>query len=108
MSDTGAASVRSVWQRRMHRQINALVQGRRYPPFSEFGGVPKGHNRHTNDREETLVNLFKFAIVKDEKVDKDAKVVEEAQILVEPTHVLARDAAQASIVAARAIRIERK
>ncbi len=47
--------------------------------------------------------LFEYAIIKDEKKDKDGAVTEKAQVLVDVTRVLAKDMAQATTIAARAI-----
>lgn len=47
--------------------------------------------------------LFEYAIVLQEKKDKDGNVTEEAQILVAPTHVLAKSASDVNIIASRAI-----
>lgn len=46
---------------------------------------------------------FQYIVWKDEKRDKDGDVTEKAQILVEPKVILAADAAQASVRAAREI-----
>lgn len=47
--------------------------------------------------------LYEYAVLLAEKRDKDGEIKEAAQIVVEPTHVLARDEAQAGMIAARAI-----
>lgn len=49
------------------------------------------------------MQLFEYAILLDPKEDKDGSVVEEGEVLVAPTSVLARDQAQATLIAARAI-----
>lgn len=49
------------------------------------------------------MKLYEYAVVLDERRDGDDEVVEEARIVVEPTAVLARDDAQAQLLAARAI-----
>jgi hypothetical protein len=53
--------------------------------------------------EETMMKLFEYAVILDEKRDKDNELVEEAQIVVQPTTALARDDGQAQMLAARAI-----
>lgn len=47
--------------------------------------------------------LFEYAIILQEKTDKDGNVVEESAILVAPTYVLAKTASDVNIIAARAI-----
>lgn len=49
------------------------------------------------------MKLYEYAVVLDEKEDRDGEVVEEAQVIVSPTAVLARDDAQAQLLAARSI-----
>jgi hypothetical protein len=49
------------------------------------------------------VKLYEYAVWKDEKLDKDGEVVDQAVMLVEPTTVLADDDAQVAMLAARAI-----
>lgn len=49
------------------------------------------------------MNLYEYAVIKDEKRDKDGELVDEAELVVEPTPVLARDEEQAQLLAARAI-----
>jgi hypothetical protein len=49
------------------------------------------------------MQLFEFAIIKDEKKDKEGAVVEKAVVLVDVQRVLAKDAQQATLVAARSI-----
>lgn len=50
-----------------------------------------------------MKRLWEYAVILDEKLDKDDDVIEEAQLLVEPTYVLAEDVSEVNIVAARAI-----
>lgn len=50
-----------------------------------------------------MAKLYEYAVLLDEKRDKDGEVTEEASIVVEPTTVLARDDDQAQMLAARAI-----
>lgn len=52
---------------------------------------------------EETVNLYEYAVVLQPKHDKDGEIAEGARIVVEPRVVLARDAAQAGMIAARAI-----
>lgn len=47
--------------------------------------------------------LFEYAVILDEKRDKDGDVTQAAELLVEPTHLLATNQAQAEMIAARAI-----
>jgi len=47
--------------------------------------------------------LYEYAIVLKEKRDRDDEVVEEAEVLVKPTTILARGDSQAQMIAARAI-----
>lgn len=49
------------------------------------------------------MQLFEFAVIANEKVDKDGDVTERAELIVEPTTMLARDKDQAVMLAARAI-----
>lgn len=50
--------------------------------------------------------LYEYAVILNEKRDKDNEVTEEAQIVVAPTTILARDEKQAQLLAARAIPAE--
>lgn len=50
-----------------------------------------------------MAKLYEYAVLLDEKRDKDGEITDEAAIVVEPTTVLARDDGQASMLAARAI-----
>jgi hypothetical protein len=49
------------------------------------------------------MKLYEYAVVLDEKRDKDDDVSDEAKVIVPVTAVLARDDAQAQLLAARAI-----
>jgi hypothetical protein len=49
------------------------------------------------------VKLYEYAVVLDEKRDKDDEITEEAQVIVPVQTVLARDDAQAQLLAARSI-----
>lgn len=49
------------------------------------------------------MQLFQYAVIKTEKLDKDGEVTDPAAIVVEPTTILARDQKQAELLAARAI-----
>jgi hypothetical protein len=49
------------------------------------------------------MRLYEFAVVREEKEDRDGEIVQEAKIVVEPQAILARDDAQAQILAARSI-----
>lgn len=49
------------------------------------------------------MKLYEFAVIMDERTDADGEVVEMARIIVKPTTVLARDDAQAQLLAARSI-----
>ena len=49
------------------------------------------------------MKLYEYAVILDEKEDRDGEIVEEAEVNVEPTAVLARDDAQALLLAAGAI-----
>jgi len=49
------------------------------------------------------MRIFEYAVILSEKRDKDGDETEPARIVVEPTTVLARDEAQAQMLAARAI-----
>lgn len=50
-----------------------------------------------------MAMLYEFAVIRDEKRDKDGEVTEVAAIVVPVQTVLARDADQAQLLAARAI-----
>jgi hypothetical protein len=54
------------------------------------------------------MQLFQYAVFKDEKLDKDGEVVDEAEVLVEPTTILGRSAEQVSLRAAMEIPAEHK
>ena len=49
------------------------------------------------------MKLYEYAVILDEKTDRDDEIVEEAKVVVEPQAVLARDDAQAQLLAARSI-----
>ncbi len=49
------------------------------------------------------MKLYEYAVVLDEKRDKDDDITEEASVVVPVTAVLARDDAQAQLLAARSI-----
>ena len=49
------------------------------------------------------MKLYEYAVIRDEKEDRDGNVVEQAEVIVPPTAVLARDDAQAQLLAARSI-----
>ena len=49
------------------------------------------------------MKLYEYAVVLDEKTDRDDEIVEEAAVVVPVTTVLARDDAQAQLLAARSI-----
>ena len=49
------------------------------------------------------MKLYEYAVVIDEKRDKDNEITEEASVVVPVTAVLARDDAQAQLLAARSI-----
>lgn len=49
------------------------------------------------------MKMFEYAVVLNEKRDKDGEIVEEAEIIVPITQVLARDEGQAGLLAARQI-----
>ncbi len=49
------------------------------------------------------MKFYEYAVVLDEKEDRDGEVVEEATVVVPVTAVLARDDAQAQLLAARSI-----
>jgi hypothetical protein len=50
-----------------------------------------------------MAQLFEYAVILQEKRDKDGEKVSPAEIIVAPTTVLARDEGQAQMLAARAI-----
>jgi len=50
-----------------------------------------------------MAQLYEYAVILNEKRDKDGEETEPAKVVVEPTTVLARDEAQAQMLAARAI-----
>ena len=49
------------------------------------------------------MKLYEYAVILAEKIDRDDEIVEEAEVIVPVTTVLARDDAQAQLLAARAI-----
>lgn len=50
-----------------------------------------------------MKQLYEYALILQERRNKDNEVVEEAEVLVEPQVILAADEEQATIVAGRAI-----
>jgi len=52
---------------------------------------------------DAAAQLYEYAIVLNEKRDRDNEIVEEAQVLVKPTTIVARNDSQAQMIAARAI-----
>jgi transcriptional regulator with XRE-family HTH domain len=54
-------------------------------------------------KESVVAQLFEYAVLLEEKRDKDDDIVEESELIVPITTVLARDDAQAQMLAARAI-----
>lgn len=50
-----------------------------------------------------MVQLYEFAIILQPKKTKDGDLKEEAELVVEPTTILARDTDQATLLAGRAI-----
>ncbi len=53
-----------------------------------------------------MSKLYEYAVLLDEKRDKDGDITEQAQMIVPVTTVVARDDAQAQMLAARAIPAE--
>jgi len=53
------------------------------------------------------MKLYEYAVILDEKRDKDDEITEESQVIVPVETVLARDDAQAQLLAARSIPEER-
>lgn len=49
------------------------------------------------------MKLYEYAVILDEKTDRDGEVVDEAQVIVPVTAIVARDDAQAQLLAARSI-----
>lgn len=49
------------------------------------------------------MQLYQYAVIKNQKLDKDGDVVEEGAIIVPITEILARDDDQAMLLAARQI-----
>lgn len=47
--------------------------------------------------------LYEYAVILDEKRNKDDEVTDDSRVIVEPTAVLAKDDAQAQLLAARSI-----
>lgn len=50
-----------------------------------------------------MAKLYEYAVICEEKRDKDGEIVEAAMVVVEPNTVLAKDDAQAQMLAARSI-----
>lgn len=50
-----------------------------------------------------MKQLFEYAIILQEKRDKDNEIVEEAEVLADPKTILAKDLNEVNIIAARAI-----
>lgn len=53
-----------------------------------------------------MARLYEYAVLLEEKRDKDGEVTDPAEVIVPITNVLARDDAQAQMLAARAIPAE--
>jgi len=51
----------------------------------------------------TVARLYEYAVLLEEKRDKDGEVVDPAEVIVPITDIVARDDAQAQMLAARAI-----
>jgi hypothetical protein len=49
------------------------------------------------------MKLYEYAVILDEKLDKDGEVSDPASVVVEVNTILARDEEQARLIAARAI-----
>lgn len=49
------------------------------------------------------MKLYEYAVVLDEKRDKDDEIVQRAEVLVPPTTILAEDEKQVGMIAARGI-----
>lgn len=49
------------------------------------------------------MRLYEYAVICNEKRDKDGEVTEAAELVVQPTTILATDEAQAQLLAGRAI-----
>jgi len=49
------------------------------------------------------VKLYEYAVILDEKRNKDEEITDDSRIIVDPTAILAKDDAQAQLLAARAI-----
>lgn len=49
------------------------------------------------------MKLFEFAVIKNERLNAEGEVTEDATVVVAPTTILARDDAQAQLKAGRAI-----
>jgi hypothetical protein len=50
-----------------------------------------------------MMKLYEYAVILNEKTDKDGEVTEKADVVVPVTAVLARDPEQAQLLAARSI-----
>jgi hypothetical protein len=50
-----------------------------------------------------MAELYEYSVICNEKRDKDGEVIEDAEIIVPVTSVVARDEGQAQMLAARAI-----
>lgn len=50
-----------------------------------------------------MATMFEYAVILNEKRDKDGEITEEAEIIVPVKQVLARDKEQAQLLAARSI-----
>lgn len=50
-----------------------------------------------------MATMFEYAVILNEKRDKDGEIVEEADVIVPVKAIVARDEAQAQMLAARAI-----
>ncbi len=50
-----------------------------------------------------MATMYEYAVICNEKRDKDGEIVEEAEVIVPVTSIVARDEGQAQMLAARAI-----
>lgn len=50
-----------------------------------------------------MLRIYQYAVIKQQKLDKDGDVIEEGELIVPITSVLAKDEGQAQLLASRAI-----
>ena len=73
-------------------------------PASDYGtGVHFSSQTHRGECDPPMSQMFEYAVICQEKRDRDGDIVEPAEVVVPVTQVLASDEKQAQLLAARSI-----